>query len=63
SHQLDIEYVAPLLTLNGETVAIIPEIIVRIEHEADRSKLDELCQEIDCTIIRNLLSLFSMKSA
>jgi subtilisin family serine protease len=55
SSQSDTEYVAPLYILDGETVAIIPEIIVRLHHEAERSKLKELCLEVDCKIIKNLL--------
>jgi len=54
-NQSDTEYIAPLYTLDGETVAVIPEIIVRLYHETERSKLEELCIEVDCIIIRNLL--------
>jgi subtilisin family serine protease len=55
SDQPEVEYVAPLFSLEGETVAVIPEIIVRLRQELDRGKLDDLCRQAGCTIIRNLL--------
>ena len=55
SNQPDTEYIAPLFTLGGETVAIIPEIIVRLAHESALGKFEELCLELNCTIVRNLL--------
>ncbi|MBN1505514.1 MAG: S8 family serine peptidase [Sedimentisphaerales bacterium] len=55
SDQVGIEYVAPLFSLSGETVAIIPEIIVRLRQETDHDKLEDLCRQTGCTILRNLL--------
>ncbi len=55
SEQPEVEYVAPLFSLEGETVAVIPEIIVRLRQELDRGKLEDLCRQAGCTILRNLL--------
>jgi len=55
SGQADTEYVAPLFSLDGQTIAIIPEIIVRLDHETDIDRLEDLCWQVDCTIVRNLL--------
>lgn len=55
SSQPSTEYIAPLYTLGGQMVAVIPEIIVRLKHETDIGKLEDLCRQLNCTIIRNLL--------
>ncbi len=55
SNQPETQYIAPIYTLEGYTVAIIPEIIVRLLHKSDFDKLEDLCRELDCTIIRNLI--------
>ena len=55
SYLYDTEYVSPLFSLDGDTVAVIPEIIVRLRQEADCARLEDLCREADCTITRNLL--------
>jgi len=55
SEQSDTEYASPLFLLGGQTIAVIPEIIVRLDHETDRDRLEDLCWAVDCTIVRNLL--------
>ncbi|HUU89859.1 MAG TPA: S8 family serine peptidase, partial [Phycisphaerae bacterium] len=47
-------YLAPLYSLNGETVAIIPEIGVRLKNGHDRQAFDAFCQANGFTIIRRL---------
>jgi subtilisin family serine protease len=44
------EYVAPLFSSNGETVAIIPEIVVRVKPGTSAAKLQTLCESVGCRI-------------
>jgi predicted outer membrane repeat protein len=55
SNMSEIKYIAPLYSLEGQTVVVIPEIIVRLKYESDYNRLEKLCQQIDCSIIKNLL--------
>jgi predicted outer membrane repeat protein len=55
NNQPDTQYIAPIYTLEGYKVAIMPEIIVRLVNKSDFDKLEALCREFDCTIIGNLL--------
>jgi len=45
-----IKYTAPLFLSNGETVAVIPEIIVRVTPEADVEQLGMACSMVGCNI-------------
>ncbi|MHC4459991.1 MAG: S8 family serine peptidase [Planctomycetota bacterium] len=55
-----IKYAAPLFCARGETVAIIPEIVVRLttggvaEGEMDAEQLEALCRTMDLTIKKRL---------
>lgn len=55
-----IKYAAPLFSSNGETVAIIPEIVVRLtaggvaEGEMDAEQLEALCRTMDLNIKKRL---------
>ncbi len=49
-----IAYVAPLFTSNGETIAIIPEIVVRLAAENAEDQLEDLCQTTNFSIIKQL---------
>jgi len=49
-----IKYVAPLFSSNGETIAIIPEIVVRLMSETDAEQLQALCQTMDLTIKKRM---------
>ena len=53
-HLPSIEYSAPLFSANGETVAIIPEIVVRLKDWKDGERLGEVCSSLDLAIIRRL---------
>jgi predicted outer membrane repeat protein len=44
------KYRAPLLTINDQTVAIIPEIVVRLAFEDAKDDLLALCERLDLTI-------------
>ncbi len=44
------EYVAPLFSSNGETVAIIPEIVVRVKPGRAIEQVQELCKTAGCAI-------------
>jgi len=44
------EYVAPLFSSNGETVAIIPEIVVRVNPGTGIEEVQELCKTAGCRI-------------
>ena len=55
SIQSGTEYIAPVYSLNGQTVAVIPEIIVRLINESDYDNLADLCQKLGCKMVRSLL--------
>ncbi len=46
-----IRYAAPLFSSNGETVAVIPEIAVRVTAGTDAQELQELCESMGLAII------------
>jgi uncharacterized delta-60 repeat protein len=52
--QSQIKYVAPLFSSNEETVAIIPEIVVRMSGKSDDKQLKALCQSINLRIKHKL---------
>ena len=45
-----VAYAAPLFSSGGETVAIIPEIVVRMEPGTEMEKLQALCEKVDCRL-------------
>jgi thermitase len=49
-----IKYVAPLFSSNETTVAIIPEIVVRLREKSDDKQLQDLCQSINLRIKNKL---------
>jgi len=46
------EYAAPLFSSNGETVAVIPEIVLRVHPKVDARQVHFLCQSISLAIIK-----------
>lgn len=54
SIQSQIEYIAPLFSSNGETIAIIPEIVVRLKNILPYNEMSSLSADTNCTIIRRL---------
>lgn len=49
-----IKFAAPLFSLNGQTVVVIPEVVVRISERADLQTLEELCDELELSIIKKM---------
>ncbi len=49
-----VRYAAPLFSSNGETVAVIPEIAIRVKAETDAQELRELCESMGLAIIKKL---------
>jgi subtilisin family serine protease len=49
-----VQYAAPLFSSNGETVAIIPEIVVRVKPGTRLGQLRALCEKTGCRIIRRM---------
>jgi len=47
-------YGAPLFSSNGETVAIIPEIVVRVKPGTEMEQLKALCEKTGCTIKKRM---------
>ena len=47
-------YVAPLFSSNGETVAIIPEVVVRVKPGIGMEEVQTLCQSAGCTITKRM---------
>jgi subtilisin family serine protease len=45
-----VAYTAPLFSSNGETVAIIPEIVVRVKPGVDVEEVQRLCKAAGCMI-------------
>lgn len=48
----NVQYIAPLFSSNGETVAIIPEIVVRIKPDTEIDLIRKYCKTIGCKIIK-----------
>jgi len=46
------EYVAPLFSSNGETVAVIPEIVIRVHPGVDARQVHLLCESMALAIIK-----------
>ena len=49
-----VAYGAPLFSSNGETVAIIPEIVVRVKPATEMEQLKALCEKAGCTIKKRM---------
>ncbi len=49
-----VRYTAPLFSANGETIAVIPEIVARVKDEADYSRLEELCNSSNLIITKRM---------
>ncbi len=49
-----VAYAAPLFSSNGETVAIIPEIVVRMVPGTEMQRLAALCEKLDCRIRKRM---------
>jgi len=49
-----VAYAAPLFSSNGETVAIIPEIVVRVKPDTGREVIQKLCERAGCTIKKRM---------
>jgi len=49
-----VAYAAPLFSSNGETVAIIPEIVARAKPGTEIELLKALCEKASCTIIKRM---------
>jgi len=50
-----VQYVAPLFSCNGETEAIIPEIIVRVTSGTQSEEIRELCRVLNLRIKRKMM--------
>lgn len=49
-----VAYAAPLFSSNGETIAIIPEIVVRVKPGTEMEELQRLCETAGCTIRKRM---------
>jgi len=49
-----VAYAAPLFSSNGETVAIIPEIVVRVKPGTDSAQVEALCRQAGCRIKKQM---------
>ena len=49
-----IEYAAPLFSSNGETVAVIPEIVIRVYPAVDARGVHFLCQSLNLAVIKQM---------
>jgi len=50
----DIQYAAPLFSINGETVAIIPEIVVRVRPDIEIEQVEAICETAGCIINKRM---------
>ena len=49
-----VQYAAPLFSSNGQTIAIIPEIVVRVKPDTNLAELESLCESMDCRIKKRM---------
>jgi len=49
-----IQYAAPLFSSNGEQVAIIPEIVIRVKSGTETEQVQTLCETAGCTINKRM---------
>src|SRR4030042_4680639 len=47
----EVQYAAPLFSSNGETVAVIPEIVIRVKPGTEIEQIQTICETAGCTII------------
>jgi hypothetical protein len=52
--QSEVQYTAPLFSSNGETVAVIPEIVVRVKPNTPVEQLEIFCAKAGCTIKKQM---------
>ena len=50
----EVQYAAPLFSSNGETVAIIPEIVVRVKPGTEIEQIQTICETAGCKIIKRM---------
>ena len=50
----DVQYAAPLFSSNGETVAIIPEIVVCVKPGMGIEQVQAICETAGCSIIKQM---------
>ena len=49
-----VAYAAPLYSLNGETAAILPQIVLRLKDTLDSAKLQDLCGALNPVILKKM---------
>jgi len=54
ARRAEVQYVAPLFSSNGQTIAVIPEIVIRVHPEVDERQVHFLCQSMALAIIKPL---------
>ena len=47
-----VSYLAPLFSVNGETVAVIPEIVIRVRPGVEERQVHFLCQSLGLAVIK-----------
>jgi len=50
----EVKYAAPLFSSNGETVAVMPEIVIRVKPGTDIEQVQTLCETVGCVIIKRM---------
>ncbi|HCO95570.1 MAG TPA: hypothetical protein DIU00_16745, partial [Phycisphaerales bacterium] len=50
----EVQYTAPLFSSNGETVAIIPEIVIRVKPDTTTEHVQAICEMTGCSIIKQM---------
>jgi subtilisin family serine protease len=48
----DVSYLAPLFSVNGETMAVIPEIVIHVKPGVDTRQVHFLCQSMGLAVIK-----------
>ncbi len=52
SNRGQVTYIAPLFSSKGETVAVIPEIVIRVEPGVEERQVHFLCQSLGLAVIK-----------
>jgi len=52
ARRAEVQYVAPLFSSNGQTVAVIPEIVIRVHPKVDERQVHFLCQSMGLAVIK-----------
>jgi len=50
----EVLYTAPLFSYNSETVAVIPEIVVRVKPGTEIEQVQAICETVGCSIIKRM---------